>query len=43
MDAGTIPTLTKSHSFTADVQREILKTRFSRCMLYRYNAEIGTD
>ena len=25
------------------VQREFLKTRFSRCILYRRNAAIGTD
>ena len=26
-----------------DIQREFLKTRFSRCMLYRHNAAMGTD
>ena len=25
------------------VQRDFLKTRFSRCMLYRHNAAIRTD
>ena len=25
------------------LQREFLKTRFSRCMLFRQNAAIGTD
>ena len=25
------------------VQRQFLKTRFSRCILYRHNAAIGTD
>ena len=25
------------------IQREFLKTRYSRCMLYRHNAAIGTD
>ena len=25
------------------IQRDFFKTRFSRCMLYRHNAAIGTD
>ena len=32
-----------SHKMFLQVQREFLKTRFSRCMLYRHNAAIGTD
>ena len=32
-----------SSSYVYTLQREFLKTRFSRCMLYRHNAAIGTD
>ena len=37
---GTFPLPNLSSDL--DIQREFLKTRFSRCMLYRHNAAIGT-
>ena len=33
----------RPHLLSCDLQREFLKTRFSRCMFYRHNAAIGTD